>query len=127
MSRSYNARITALITGVQLTWLDNLLSRHNLPGVSRSRQGIDRRISEEGMLAVELCRILNLELGISLTHAVEIATQCLNSATDDELRLPRVVDGIMDGAMRIDEALIRAGVSLPAGGSLLVVGEKIVQ
>lgn len=78
--------MTALITGVQPTWLDNLLSRHNLPGVSRSKQGIDRRISEEGMLAVELCRILNLELGISLTHAVEIATQCLNSATDDELR-----------------------------------------
>jgi hypothetical protein len=26
--------------------------------------------------------------------------------------------------MRIDEALIRAGISLPAGGSLLAVGRK---
>jgi SAM-dependent methyltransferase len=49
------------------------------------------------------------------------------AAIDDELRLPRVADTIMDGAMRIDEALIRVGVSLPAGGSLLVVGEKVVQ
>jgi len=49
------------------------------------------------------------------------------AAPDGELRLPRVVDTVMGAAMRIDEALIMAGVSLPAGGSLLVVGEKIEQ
>ena len=37
------------------------------------------------MLAVELCRILNLELGVSLTQAVDIATHCLRTATDSEL------------------------------------------
>jgi hypothetical protein len=86
MARSYNARITALITGVQPKWLDNLLSRHSIPGVSRSRQGVERRITDEGMMAVELCRILNLELGVSLAQAAEIATQCLRAATDSELR-----------------------------------------
>jgi len=85
MPRTYNARITALITGVQRKWLDNLLSRHSLPGVARDRQGVERRISDEGMLAVELCRILNLELGVSLIHAAEIATQCLRTATDSEM------------------------------------------
>ena len=86
MSRSYTARVTALVVGVQPKWLDNLLSRHALPGVSRSRQGVERRISDEGMLAVELCRIFNLELGVSLRQAAEIATQGLRSATDSEWR-----------------------------------------
>ena len=86
MARSYGARITALITGVQTKWLDNLLSRHELPGVSRGRQGVARRISDPGLLAVELCRILNLELGVSLAQAAEIATQCLRSSSDVELR-----------------------------------------
>jgi hypothetical protein len=83
MPRTYNARITALITGVQAKWLDNLLSRHNLPGVARDRQGIERRISDEGILAVELCRILNLELGVSLAQAAQIATLCLRTATEE--------------------------------------------
>lgn len=85
MRRSYNARITALITGCQPKWLDNLLSRHHLPGVSRSRQGVERRISDEGLLAVELSRMLNLELGVSLAQAAEIATRCLETATATQL------------------------------------------
>ena len=86
MSRSYSARITALITDTKPKWLDNLLSRHELPGVSRSRQGVERRISDEGLLAVELCRILNLELGVSLAQAVGISAQCLRDASASVLR-----------------------------------------
>lgn len=41
----------------------------------------------------------------------------------DELALPRVVDAAFSAGMRIDELLIAAGVSLPAGGSLLVVAQ----
>jgi hypothetical protein len=66
--------------------LDNLLSRHELPGVSRSRQGVERRISDEGILAVELCRILNLELGVSLAQAAQLALRCLHDASALELR-----------------------------------------
>lgn len=42
-----------------------------------------------------------------------------------ELHLPRGLDALMGAAMRIDEALIAAGVSLPAGGSLLAVAQKV--
>ena len=85
-TRSYSARITALITGVPLKWLDNLLSRHHLPGVNGGRQGLARRISDDGILAVEICRILNLELGISLHQSAEIASVCLRSVHDSEWR-----------------------------------------
>ena len=47
---------------------------------------MSRRISDSGLLAVELCRILNLELGVSLARAAEIATHCLHSSSDLELR-----------------------------------------
>lgn len=42
----------------------------------------------------------------------------------DELKLPKALDTLLSAAMRIDEWLITAGVSLPAGGSLLVVAQK---
>lgn len=44
----------------------------------------------------------------------------------DELALPKVVDASLSAAMRIDEWLIAAGLSLPAGGSLLAVAQKAV-
>jgi SAM-dependent methyltransferase len=44
--------------------------------------------------------------------------------TIDELRLPKALDAILSATMRIDEWLIAAGVSLPVGGSLLVVARK---
>ena len=86
MSRAYNVRITALITGASAKWLDNLMSRHHLVGVERQRQGIERRISDDGLLAIELCRILNVELGVSLRRAVAIANDCMRSSDVAQLR-----------------------------------------
>ena len=42
----------------------------------------------------------------------------------DELRQPRAVNLALGAAMSIERALIRGGVSFPAGGSLLVVARK---
>ena len=41
-----------------------------------------------------------------------------------ELSLPRALDRLLELAMTAERALIRAGVSLPAGGSLLLVGRR---
>jgi SAM-dependent methyltransferase len=41
-----------------------------------------------------------------------------------ELTLPRVVDRAMRGVFRAETATIRAGISFPAGGSLLLVARK---
>ena len=86
MARSYNVRITAVITGAPIKWLDNLLSRHELIGIDRYRQGMERRISDIGLLAVEMCRILSLELGLSLRRAVAITNDCLRDEPGNELR-----------------------------------------
>ena len=43
----------------------------------------------------------------------------------DELSLPAALDRVMELGMRLDEWLIAAGISLPIGGSLLMVAQRI--
>ena len=42
-----------------------------------------------------------------------------------EVQLPPVLNAVFDRVMRIDEAAIRAGLSLPFGGTLLAVARKL--
>ena len=84
MSRTYSVRAVSLALRVSDKWTDNLLSRHPLPGVERSRQGIERRINDEGLLAIEFARILNLELGVSMERAAAIARDAMNARTRGE-------------------------------------------
>jgi hypothetical protein len=83
--RSYSARLTALAIDVPYKWLDNLLSRHTISGVTKARQGIERRITDEGVQRIELCRILNLELGVSLERAVAVAAELMASRVGETL------------------------------------------
>ena len=43
----------------------------------------------------------------------------------DELRIGTGLNGVLEIVLGLERALIRAGVSLPAGGSLLAVAEKV--
>lgn len=45
----------------------------------------------------------------------------------DELSLPAALDRVMELGMRLDELLIAAGLSLPVGGSLLVVAQRVAR
>jgi hypothetical protein len=50
-----------------------VLSHFGLPGVTGGRQGVSRRINEDGLLALALVRALNEDLGIPMPRAVEIS------------------------------------------------------
>ena len=86
MARSYTVSTIAFALGVPRKWADNLLSRHALPGVDRSRQGVERRVTDDGLLAIEVARILNLELGVSMERAAAIARDAMSSRTPDGMR-----------------------------------------
>ena len=88
MQRSYDIRPSACAIGAEAKWLDNLLTRHPLPGVSRGRQGIQRRVSHEGLLSIELARILNQELGVSVAQAVRMATAVIQSEAEGRVAIP---------------------------------------
>jgi hypothetical protein len=87
MPRAYSARLSALTLGVPLKWVDNLLSHRAFPGVSRSRQGVERRLSDAGLVAIEIVRLLTTELGIPLGRAAEIAREAVESRPDSEVQL----------------------------------------
>jgi hypothetical protein len=87
MARAYNARLSALTLGVPLKWIDNLLSHCAIPGVSKSRQGVERRISDAGLVAIEIVRLLTTELGIPLGRAAEIARVTVASRSDSEMQV----------------------------------------
>ena len=85
MSRTYSVRITSLAIGVPVKWLDNLLSHHEVPGVEGGRQGVERRISHEGLIAIEIVRLLTRELGVPVLNAVAISTSALATRSGLEL------------------------------------------
>ena len=88
MQTTYDVRIAALATESPVKWIDNLLSHHRVPGVERSRQGVQRRITRDGMLAIELVRILARRAGFSLPDAVAIASRVLDALPQSHVLVP---------------------------------------
>ena len=84
MPRTYSVDIIALAIGLPPKWVDNLLSHHTIPGASRGRQGLQRRITEAGLLAIELTRVLSRELGVPLGRSAELARRALESRSVSE-------------------------------------------
>ena|SRR6266850_3956914 len=87
MSRSYDARIVALTIGQSHKWVDNLLSHHHLPSISKGRQGLQRTISDDGLLAIEVARVLTVELGVSLARAAELTRIAFAARSGHEMRV----------------------------------------
>src|SRR5688500_2351478 len=87
MQRGYSIRLIALTLAVPLKWVDNLLSHHHLPGVSGGRQGRQRHVTEEGLLAIELSRILSADFGVPVSRAVALARAALDGRDENGLRL----------------------------------------
>jgi hypothetical protein len=94
MPRSYSTRAAALTIGVSAKWLDNVLSHHELPGVSRGKQGSERRISEAGLMGIELVRALVVDLGSPIARAAELAAEAL-AAPDDDRAVIRTSNGLV--------------------------------
>jgi phospholipid N-methyltransferase len=84
MARSYNVRLVALTLECDPKWVDNLLSHHPLPGVYQSRQGVERRVSDEGLVAIEATRMLACELGLPLAKAVAITSEAMRRRAEIE-------------------------------------------
>ncbi|HEU4995745.1 MAG TPA: hypothetical protein VFT29_13050 [Gemmatimonadaceae bacterium] len=87
MPRSYNARAIALTIGRTAKWVDNLLSHHALPGVTGGRQGVQRVISDDGLLAVEITRLLVVEIGVPLDRAAALVRAAFAVRSADDMQV----------------------------------------
>lgn len=111
--RSYNSKTVALALRVSPKWVDNLLSHHDLPGIERGRQGIERRISDSGLLAIEIVRLLNDDLAVSIARATEIAISALQAraAGQSTITTPSgaaVVLSLVDIEQRLRHRMVEA-------------------
>jgi hypothetical protein len=77
MTRSYHVEIARFAADADQKWVDNLLSRFDVPGVDSSKQGLSRRISDTGVYHIALIRVLTAELEVSTARAVLLAGQLL--------------------------------------------------
>lgn len=84
--RSYDVRVVALTLGVDVKWLDNLLSHHAVPGCVGARQGIKRRITDHGLRAIAAVRLLGTELGIPVGRALELIRRSMLDGEQFQLR-----------------------------------------
>jgi hypothetical protein len=75
LARSYDVAAAALTLDVPIKWVDNLLSRHRIPGVEQTRQGVTRRLSQHAITTIALVWILCEELGITASKAVDLAAR----------------------------------------------------
>ena len=85
--RSFDVRAAALAVEMPPKWVDNLLFLAELPGVERGRQGAQRRVSEDGLLSIEIARLLTADLGLSIRAAGRIAAAAVRSRTADVMRV----------------------------------------
>ena len=71
--RTYDVATIANSLSCPNKWVDNVLSRHTLPGVIRARQGISRQVSFEGLVHLALVQALVSEMALPLDRAVRLA------------------------------------------------------
>ena len=57
--------------------MDNVLSHYSVAGVEQGTRGVERRLNDDALLALALCRILAKELGVPLASAIRIATDAV--------------------------------------------------
>lgn len=71
--RSYHVTTVAVALSCPSKWVDNVLSRHELPGVIHQRQGISRQVSFDGVVHLAIVQELVEEVGLPVERAVRFA------------------------------------------------------
>ncbi|HUR91757.1 MAG TPA: hypothetical protein VMY38_03700 [Gemmatimonadaceae bacterium] len=71
--RGYSVATAALALGVEIKWLDNLLSQNRVSGVAQSRQGVQRRIQPAALYLIATAYGLNRDLQIPVATALRLA------------------------------------------------------
>jgi hypothetical protein len=78
--RFYDIAVASLAIDAPLKWTDNVLSQHDVAGVTQARRGIARRIPHATLLHLALTRELHAALGLGVRDALQLAHQLLSPA-----------------------------------------------
>jgi hypothetical protein len=81
VARSYHAAAASLALGCDPKWLDNLLSRYAVEGVTRERQGVARRVSSDALVRLAIVRALVEDLSLGTPTAIMLAQTLCDEQT----------------------------------------------
>ena len=77
MPRAYTVATAALALNMPVKWVDNILSHYQLTGIQQERQGVARRLSVEGLVALAVAALLINELGLPAANAITVAEEMI--------------------------------------------------
>ena|SRR5438105_4125889 len=77
--RTYHVATVSIAVGASERWIDNLLSRAEIPGVDAAGRGIARRISQVGLVHIALIRRLSSILDVPVERAARLARELLTN------------------------------------------------
>lgn len=83
MVASYHIDIAGFAADADRKWVDNLLSRFELPGIEKGRRGSARRVAQTGLYHIALVRAIAQELGAPLKTSVAIATALMQTHSSE--------------------------------------------
>jgi hypothetical protein len=70
---AYDSRTVALVLGLGAKEIDNILSRHDVPGLPPSVQGFDRRIGTDAITQLAIARELHEMVGSPWARSLPLA------------------------------------------------------
>ena len=73
--RAYTVATVAVALRVPAKWVDNTLSHHRVPGASKAKQGIARRLTPEAVVVLAIAIILSRSLAVSAGRSISIARE----------------------------------------------------
>lgn len=103
-------------------WSEVDVSAHHVRRYRRS--DLVAKLRTAGFQILHATSFVSLALPLLLMSRRRPRSRSASSGATAEVVLPVWVDRVLDGLMRLEFGLLRAGFSLPAGGSLLVVARR---
>lgn len=88
--RAYTVVASAVTLGVDMKWLDNVLSHHRVVGVFQQKQGISRRVTPAALLTLEIAARLGRAFAIPMAPALEIAADLIQ-AREKGIKPPEIL------------------------------------
>jgi SAM-dependent methyltransferase len=115
-----------VLTVPQHKWLWSATDRHAMHKRRYTRQDLSAKLVAAGFEILRCTSFVTALLPVMYLSRLAKRRRPETSAETDlyELEISPAANAVCSAAMRIDEALIGIGLSLPAGGSLLAVARK---
>ena len=115
-----------VVTVPQHQWLWSSVDEQARHKRRYARQELLAKFAAAGFDVLRITSFVMTLLPVLYVMRLSKRPRCTTASDIDwsELEISRVANAVCSAAMRIDETLITAGISLPAGGSLLAIGRK---